>query len=139
IPDGIHVHPGLLRLVDRLVGVERLSVVTDAAAPLGMADGAYVLGGATVELADGAIRREDGRLAGSAMAPDECLRRLARFTGRPPAATLAAVTGVPARQLGAGTRGRLTTGARADLVLLTPALEVVATYVGGEEAFARWH
>jgi N-acetylglucosamine-6-phosphate deacetylase len=55
-------------------------------------------------------------------------------TGCPPAEAVATVTRVPARLLGLDDRGHLGTGARGDVVLLTDALEVVATFVGGEPA-----
>ena len=51
IPDGIHVHPALVRLVRDLVGIDRFSVVTDGTAAMGMPDGAYRLGERPVTLA----------------------------------------------------------------------------------------
>ena len=41
----------------------------------------------------------------------------------------------PARALGAGTKGRLETGADADFVVLSPKLEVLQTFVAGERVF----
>jgi N-acetylglucosamine-6-phosphate deacetylase len=138
IPDGIHVHPSLIRLVHALVGAGRFSAVTDATAALGMPAGDYRLGDQSVTLADGTVKRADGRLGGSALAPDDALRRLARMTGGQPTDALAAMTSVPAALLGiSGERGVLCQGARADLVLLTADLELVATFVGGQLVFER--
>jgi N-acetylglucosamine-6-phosphate deacetylase len=139
IPDGIHLHPAVLRLVDRACGRARLSAVTDATAALGMPAGTYTLAGGPVVLDGTSVRRPDGRLAGSALTADEALRRLAALTGRGPADALAAMTEVPARLLGISSeRGTLAAGARADLLLLDARLEVVATFVGGEEVHGAW-
>jgi N-acetylglucosamine-6-phosphate deacetylase len=138
IPDGIHVHPSLIRLVHALVGAARFSAVTDATAALGMPDGDYRLGDHPVTLEEGAVRRPDGRLGGSALAPDDAVRRLARMTGGEPAGALAAMTSVPANLLEiSAERGILCLGARADLVLLTADLEPVAKFVGGQVVFER--
>jgi len=56
---------------------------------------------------------------------------------------VATVTSTPAELLRLGDgRGRLAVGGRADITLLTPELEVVATLVAGEVAWsaepARW-
>jgi N-acetylglucosamine-6-phosphate deacetylase len=131
IPDGIHVHPELLRLVWRLVGPDRFSVVTDAIAALGMPPGRYVLGGRTVEVDEGRAQL-DGRLAGSVLSLDTAVRNIAAFTGCPVAEAIGTVTHVPARLLGiTGERGSLSVGGVADLVLLTGELSVAGTIVRG--------
>ena len=43
------------------------------------------------------------------------------------------MTSVPARLLSLSDRGRIEVGMRADLTLVTEDLEVVATYIGGEQ------
>jgi N-acetylglucosamine-6-phosphate deacetylase len=139
IPDGIHLQPAIVRLVHRLVGDGRLSAVTDATAALGMADGSYSLAGRQVELYGGRVSGPRGELAGSALAADEALRRLATMIGCTPSAAIAALTSVPARLLGmAPSRGVLSAGSRADLVVMSADHHVAATFVGGEEVYAAW-
>ena len=53
------------------------------------------------------------------------------FAGLDLAAAVRAVTATPASVLGLTDRGAVAAGAVADLVLLTPQAEVVATVVGG--------
>ena len=65
IPDGLHVHPGLVALVRRTVGPERLAVVTDAIAALGMPPGEHRLAGRDVIVDETSCRLPDGTLAGS--------------------------------------------------------------------------
>jgi N-acetylglucosamine-6-phosphate deacetylase len=91
----------------------------------GMPDGRYDLGGQTVVVARRVARLErDGSIAGSTLTMDAALRR-AVGAGIPlPDACLMAST-TPARALGlSGELGSLAAGLRADLVVLSPGLEV---------------
>ena len=56
ITDGVHVDPALYRHVCRSVGPDRVSLVTDAMAAAGMADGRYRLGPLAVDVVDGVAR-----------------------------------------------------------------------------------
>ena len=133
IPDGIHLDPAVVRLVQRLVGSDRLSVVTDSTAALGMPDGEHVLAGRSVVLSKGEVRDPEGRLAGSSLAADEAVRNLAAVAGLAPGHAIAAMTSVPARLLGIETeRGAIAPGTRADLVLFDQELRPVAVLVAGE-------
>lgn len=130
IADGVHVHPAAVSLVQRAVG-DRLTLVTDAVAALGMPPGAQILGRASVVVHDGAVRLPDGTLAGSALSLDQAVRNLVAFSGCEPGVALAAASANPARLLGDRGRGALRPGARGDVVVLTPALEVVVSIVAG--------
>ena len=164
IADGIHVHPGVVDLVRRLVGPDRLALVTDAMAALGMGPGRYRLGSRLVVCDARSARLEDGVLAGSVLALDGAVRNLVAFTGCTLAEAVAAVTRVPARLLGldpagadtesadgasgeggASERGEVRAGWSADVTILTPDAAVVATIVDGQvvfiadgEAASRW-
>jgi N-acetylglucosamine-6-phosphate deacetylase len=100
IPDGLHVHPGLIALVRRTVGPERLAVVTDAIAALGVAPGRHTLAGREVLVDETACRLPDGTLAGSLLGLDAAVRNLAEFTGCSLDEARLAATTVPARLLG---------------------------------------
>lgn len=132
IPDGLHVHSALVRLVWEVLGPDRLNVVTDAMAALGMPPGTYWLGDHEVTVDDSCARLETGTLAGCIVPLDEALRNLIAYTGCSVAEAMATVTTTPARLLGiADQHGTLQPGAAADFVLLTRDLEVVATYIDG--------
>lgn len=136
IADGVHVDPVVVDLAWRIGGRERLALVTDATAGLGMPPGRYRLAAATVSVDEGAVRLGK-RLAGSVLSLDRAVRNLAAFTGCSLDDALSAASEVPARLLGEPDRGRLVVGSRADLVLVTAAGEVVATIVGGRQIHAR--
>ncbi len=141
IPDGIHVHPAVVKLVWAAKGAHGITVVSDAMAALGMAPGAYRLSDQEVivtEHSDGMreARLASGTLAGSVLSMDEALRRLLMYTGCSLNDALATMTTTPADLLAIGhERGRLRAGAFADLVFLTPMLEVVRTMVEGVSCY----
>lgn len=136
IPDGIHVHPQVVAVAQRALG-HRLTIVSDAVAALGMPAGRHTLGRAEVTVDDRGVRLVDGTLAGSNLAMDAAVRNLVAFTGCPPEVAVHAASGAPTAVLADSTRGALGPGRRADLVVLTPDLEVVTTVVGGRVAFDR--
>lgn len=132
IPDGYHLHPAVLRLIERARRGHDLVVVTDAVPAAGLPPGDYSWDGRQVTWDGDRVRLLDGTLAGSGLTPIEALRRFMRFTGRSLVEALPAMTSTPARLLGeTGRRGVIAPGALADLVLLTPDLEVHTTIVGG--------
>lgn len=138
IADGRHVHPEMVRLAFERLGPDRMYLVTDAMAAAGMGSGEYSLAGHRVFMEDGLPRLEDGTLAGSILTMDEALRNVLNFTGcsLPDAVRMAATT--PARLIGEGERkGRLAPGFDADVVALSPALEVEAAWVGGREVQSK--
>ncbi len=135
ILDRHHLDPIVVSLVERMAH-GRVSLVSDAIAALGLGDGTHRLGGRVVEVQDGAARLGDGTLAGSATPLDVCVHSFAAMT-RAPEEAIGAVTSVPARLLGLDDgRGELRSGGRADVVLLDAELEVQATIVGGQVAYA---
>lgn len=133
IADGVHTHPAIISLVWQALGPERLSLVTDAMAALGMGPGQHILGDFDVTVDATSARLADGTLAGSILSLDQALRNLIRFTGCSLSDALATMTTTPARALGLDhERGQVAPGFLADLVLLSPDLEVRGTVVAGE-------
>jgi N-acetylglucosamine-6-phosphate deacetylase len=131
IADGVHVHPGVVALT--FAGAPgRVALITDAMAAAGAADGAYVLGGLAVTVADGTARLdEDGAIAGSTLLQDVALRNAVAW-GIPLPDAVAALTAVPARAVGLGHRhGSLQPGAVADAVVLDDDLRVRSVWVDG--------
>jgi N-acetylglucosamine-6-phosphate deacetylase len=132
IPDGVHTHPAIVALAWCMKGPQRLNVVTDAMAALGMPPGRYMLGDQEVTVTEEEARLPSGTLAGSVLSMDEALRKLIRYTGCSLAEALATITSTPADLLGLGQeRGRVLPGAYADMVVLTPELRVALTLVEG--------
>ena len=128
ITDGVHVDPALYRHVTRSVGPDRVSLITDAMAAAGMADGAYRLGPVGVDVVDGVARvAGTDTIAGSTATMDCVFRFAVTHSGLPrDEALMLAVRQVtinPALALGLPFAG-LVPGATADLVVLDPDLAV---------------
>ena len=136
IADGVHLHPAAVALAARALG-ERLCLVTDAMAALGMPAGRVPLGVLEAFATDNGVRLADGTLAGSDLSLDRAVRNLMAFAGVSLSAAVSAVTASPAALLGLDDRGVIAPGAVGDLALLDPAGEVVATVIGGRVAFDR--
>lgn len=129
IPDLLHVHPGAIRTALR--AIPRLYCVTDSTAATGMSDGTYHLGAQTVTRHHGSVRLADGTLAGSMLTMDEALRNLVSI-GVPLEEASRRTSTLAAEYLGIEDRGRLAPGCWADLIVLSPALEISAVFVEGE-------
>ena len=132
ICDGIHVHPGAVRLLVQAKGLERVLLISDGIPGVGMPDGNYRIYEFDVSIVNGICRDQQGNLAGSTVTLDTELRNLMKYTGQPYAKVLPCATLIPARQLNLEKRkGVIAPGADADLVALDSQYRVVQTYIGG--------
>jgi len=133
IADGIHVHPALVELIWKLTGPGRLTLVSDAMAALGMPPGKYVLGDYEVNVDASSARLLNGVLAGSILTHTDAIRNLIAYSGCSLGDALTCLTTTPADLLGMGDLiGQIAPGFQADLVLVTPDLQVVRCWVQGE-------
>lgn len=138
IPDGVHIHPAVLRLACRLLGPERTVTITDGMQAMGLPDGEYKYNTLRYRSVDGTARYEDGTLIGTALGMSELLRRLQDFAQFSFEQTLRTATVNPARVLGLGTCNEtITQGMKGDLVILDPSFSVHATIVSGKVVYQR--
>lgn len=132
ICDGVHVHPALLALAISAKGADRTVAITDGTAAATLPVGTRArLGSHTIRAGRRTAELEDGTLAGSIITMDQAFRTLVQdaHVPLPVAATLCATTA--ANQLGLAGQGRLTPGARADIVVLDQHLAVRQTWIDG--------
>ena len=80
IADGVHVHPTMAVLLQRIAG-DQLLLVSDALAPYGLAEGEHRWDERLLLVNNGTCRLEDGTLAGVTLPLLEGSRRLARWSG----------------------------------------------------------
>lgn len=132
IADGEHVDPSLVAMFVRLKGIDRAILVSDGISATGCPEGKYVLGTLTVDVANGRCML-GGHLAGSVLTLDRAVRNVAHYTGWPLAMAAQLASRNPARMLGLERKGQLAAGSDADIVVLSPQGNVVATYIGGEK------
>jgi N-acetylglucosamine-6-phosphate deacetylase len=131
IVDGIHVAPEVVQLFLQAKGIDRAVLITDATAAAGMPDGTYQLGPIQVQVKDGRCMM-DGKLAGSVLTMDRAVRNVTQFGGWSLQNAVRAATLNPARAVGLAQRhGVLSSGAEANLVVLSPGGEIRKTIVRG--------
>jgi N-acetylglucosamine-6-phosphate deacetylase len=136
IPDGVHLHPAVVKLVVRAKGVGRTILITDAVRAAGLADGDYTLAGEPITVRGGICRTATGGLAGSTLTMEAAVRNVMGFTGLSLGEAISMATVAPAEAMGwSGHKGVLAPGADADLILLDADLNVRLTMVGGRVVF----
>ncbi len=134
ICDTIHLSPDMLKLIFKLVPIERLMMITDSMAASWIGDGEVMLGGLTVTVADGVARlKQGGALAGSALRYNEGVGNVATISGLPLHQLVKATSWNQAVSLGLEGFGKLEAGFHADIVLMDADFSVWKTFVGGED------
>ncbi|HZE12994.1 MAG TPA: amidohydrolase family protein, partial [Chthoniobacterales bacterium] len=137
IADGHHVSPTLMKMLYRAKGPHKICLVTDATAGAGLPVGQeFSLGGRSCVVDDGVCLLADrSALAGSASRMIDLVRVVVNQVGVPLHEAVAMASTNPAREIGLTSKGKLERSSDADLVVLSPELEVRQTYVGGERVF----
>lgn len=133
ICDTIHLCPDMLKLIFKLVPIERLMMITDSMAASWIGQGEVMLGGLPVVVKDGkAVLRDGGALAGSALLFNEGVRNVAQITGLPLHQLVKATSWNQAQSLGLEGFGKIESGFFADLVILNDDFSVWKTLVAGK-------
>lgn len=138
IADGLHMDQSAINLVFR-ANPEKLVLVTDALSALGLTTGSKLkIGTQTIEVKDnGAYVAGTETLAGSITPMIQCVRNLRHFTKCSIVEALECATLHPARVLGIQHRkGSLHYGCDADFILLDDNLNLLSTFVYGNQVWA---
>ena len=128
-----------MKMLYRAKGPQGICLVTDATAGAGLPNGSpFALFGKDCIVENGVCLLADhSALAGSAARMIDLVRVMVRDVNVPLNEAIAMATENPARAIGLETKGRLTVGADADLLVLSPNLEVVRTYRCGEQIWSH--
>jgi len=134
IADSHHVSPTLMKMLYQGKGPKGICLVTDATAGAGLPEGShFALFGKDCIVENGVCLLADhSALAGSAARMIDLVRVMVRDVNVPLYQAIAMAAENPARAIGLETKGRLIVGADADLVVLSPQLDVVQTFSCGE-------
>jgi N-acetylglucosamine-6-phosphate deacetylase len=138
IADGHHVSPILMKMLYRAKTSVGICLVTDATAGAGLPEGSkFSLGGKRCVVADGVCLLADRSiLAGSAARMIDLIRTIVLSVGVPLHEAVAMATDTPAYMIGLQSKGQFRIGCDADFVVISPDLEVVKTFIGGEQVFS---
>lgn len=134
IADGHHVSGRLMKLLFCAKGSAGISLVTDATAGAGLAEGTvFSLGGKKCVVEGGVCLLADrSALAGSASRMIDLVRTIVRDVTVSLPDAFAMASRNPAREMGLTHKGQVAPGYDADLVVVSPALQIEQTFVGGE-------
>ncbi len=134
IVDGIHVDPISVRAAFAAKGADGMMLVSDAMPSVGANVSQFRLMGRIISLHDGRLTGPDDTLAGAHLDMASAVRNAVKLAKLPLDVALRSASLTPATFLGLEREcGTLTSGARADMVALTGDLEVISTWVAGEE------
>ena len=138
IADGIHVHPDSIAVALRAKrGPGGIYLVTDAMATAGTDLDGFDIHGRRVNRRDGRLTLSDGTLAGADLDLAQALRVMVNRVGLSRSEALAMATARPAALAGLdGEVGALLPGRRADFIHLDDALQLRATWRGGDRIAA---
>jgi N-acetylglucosamine-6-phosphate deacetylase len=138
IPDGVHLHPGVLKLAFDLLGSCRCVTITDGMQAMGLPEGKYIYNGMEYEAKEGSARYHDGTLIGTALGLSQLVSRLMKFTQCNLVDAVRTVTENPAVLLGLkDKKGTIEMGKDADIVILEEDFSVWVTIAGGEVVFRK--
>ena len=135
IADGHHVSPTLMKMLYHTKGPDGVCLVTDATAGAGLPEESqFALFGKNCVVGNGVCLLADhSALAGSAARMVDLIRTMVRQVNVPLHEAIAMATQNPARAIGLESKGRLTIGGDADLVVLSPQLDVLRVFASGDE------
>ena len=135
ICDGVHIHPSVVRATFKMMGADRMILISDSMRATGMPDGRYTLGGLDVNVVGNrATLVSDGALAGSATNLMDCMRTAVKKMGIPLETAVACATMNPAKSLGVYDQyGSIKAGKKADVVLLDKELNLKMVIKDGKK------
>lgn len=139
IADGKHLPAGLLKLIYKCKGADKICLVTDSTRGSGMADGeefmlGKVNGGTRAIIEDGVAKLPDRTsFAGSVATGDRLLRTFVELTEATLSDISVMLSETPARVMGYTDRGRIEEGFRADLVVTDSELNIETVFLNGEK------
>lgn len=132
ICDGHHVHPVALNILMNVRGREKVVMVSDCMMAGGMPEGTYQLGEFPVKVKDGMARLESGSLAGSILQLKDAVKNVVDWGIAAPEQAIYMASTAPAKSIQLdGECGKIAEGYAADFIVLTPAMDLAATYLDG--------
>lgn len=143
IADGVHLPAPLLKLIYKIKGPDRIALITDSMRAAGMPPGDSILGskhnGLKVLVEDGVAKLPDRTsFAGSVATSDRLVRTMISIADVPLSEAVKMAAQTPANILGLGSsKGSITKGKDADIVIFDQDIQVNTTIVGGRVIYNK--
>jgi N-acetylglucosamine-6-phosphate deacetylase len=136
ISDGHHLHPSTVKMIYKILGLERCICITDGIQAIGLPEGRYIYNGREYESKGGAARYLDGTLIGSAMSLLEIVFKFKEFTGCTLEEAINSASKNPAKLLGLN-KGDIEKGKDPDIIILDNDNSVFLTIVNGKVVYRK--
>lgn len=131
ICDLVHLDMATMKLVYRLKGCERITLVSDTGFMSGLGDGEYIVDGRKRIVKDGVCRNPEGRIAGSCVSMIAGAKNLLGM-GVPLEEVSVMASENPAKALGIWDKtGSIEQGKQADIIVCDDELNIKAVFVKG--------
>ncbi len=134
ISDGHHLHPSIVNLIYKSIGIDRCICITDGVQAMGLPEGEYTYNNKKYISKDGAAKYFDGTLIGSTMSLMMIVKKFKEFTGCSFEEAINTATKNPAKLLGVEkTIGAIETGKDADILLIDDDLNIHNVIIKGKK------
>jgi N-acetylglucosamine-6-phosphate deacetylase len=140
ICDGHHVHPAAVDIVLRCKPRDKIVLISDAVAALGLPEGDHDFLGIPVSVKGGVVRlKHSDNLAGSVLTLNVALKNVFQWFGTVPLREIFLMASLnPARVAGLDdSKGQIAVGKDADIVLMDEHFDVTLTMVEGRIVYRR--
>jgi N-acetylglucosamine-6-phosphate deacetylase len=140
ICDGHHVHPAAVDIVLRCKPRDKIVLISDAVAALGLPEGDHDFLGIPVSVKGGVVRlKHSDNLAGSVLTLNVALKNVFQWFGAVPLREIFLMASLnPARVAGLDdSKGQIAVGKDADIVLMDEHFDVTLTMVEGQIVHRR--
>lgn len=130
IPDGIHLHPSVLKFIYRIKPLDKIVIITDSIRAASMPDGVYK--GNFVKYRGKVYLKNTNTLAGSCLTMENAVKNMFKFSGANLNEVISMATINPAKVIGIDNKlGSLQTGKIADITIIDKNFNVKMTIVNG--------
>lgn len=138
IPDGVHVHSKIIELLYRIKGKEKVALISDCTGYNNLDDGEYFIRNKQLIKKDNEVTLTSGNLAGSSQTLDKGVQYAVKECNIPIEEAIYMATRTPLEALNIEEKlGRISTGYKADIVILNDELAVEKTIINGELVYER--
>lgn len=138
IADGVHLHPAILKMIYRLKGAKKITLISDCINAGGLNDGTYRLGELDVRVEKGVARTLKGSLAGSTLTLNRAIENFVNLAGISEVDAINMASIIPAKFLGlSDSLGSIAVNKRACFAIVDEHGDVVATILDGNLVFSK--
>ena len=136
IVDGNHIHPDVIKATYKILGSDKIILITDAMLAKKMPDGEYIFSNlACIKQGNRVNVIETGMFAGSVITQLDAIKNMKAFCNCDEVDLFKMASYNPCKLLGIENKGSIEVGKDADLILLDSNLNLKSTFVAGRQLY----